>query len=130
MAGPTLVNTLATLLVVAALFVVLARKPAHAALLYSLQSFILVCAFVAIAWLFDVAPLYHWAGTSFVTKTVLVPAILYLRVPAHARRAGFPRRYSAPRRRSCSPPSWWSSRPSPSGGCSCRSPPTSSRSWW
>ena len=26
---------------------------------------------------FDVAPLYHWAGTSFVTKTVLVPAILF-----------------------------------------------------
>ncbi len=77
MTGPTLVNTLATLLVVAALFVVLARKPAHAALLYSLQSLILVGAFVAIAYLFDVAPLYHWAATSFVTKTVLVPAILY-----------------------------------------------------
>jgi hydrogenase-4 component E len=77
MEGPYLVNTLAALLVVAALFVILARKPAHAALLYSLQSFILVCALFAMADIFNVAPLYHWAAASFVTKTVLVPAILY-----------------------------------------------------
>jgi hydrogenase-4 component E len=77
MEGAHLVNILATLLIVTALFVVLARTPGRAALLYSLQSFVLVCTFLAIASVFHIAPLYRWAGTSFVTKTVLLPGILY-----------------------------------------------------
>lgn len=77
MDGTYLVNILATLLIVTALFVILARTPGRAALLYSLQSFVLVCTFLAIAYRFDVAPLYHWAWTSLLTKAILLPGILY-----------------------------------------------------
>jgi hydrogenase-4 component E len=77
MHGADLINSLAALLIVTSLFCILARTPASSALLYSLQSFVLVCAFVAIAHFFNVTRLYHWALTSVVTKVVLVPAILY-----------------------------------------------------
>jgi hydrogenase-4 component E len=77
MHGADLINSLAALLIVTSLFVILARTPAHTALFYSLQSFVLVCAFVAIAHFFNVTRLYHWAMTSVLTKVTLVPVILY-----------------------------------------------------
>jgi hydrogenase-4 component E len=77
MAGENIVNALSALLVVTSLFVVQERQPKRAALLYGVQSFVLVSVFAALAFFSGAKELYLWAVSAFVTKTILVPAILY-----------------------------------------------------
>lgn len=76
MSGLQLVNGLSGLLIVTSLLVITARRPTHSALLYAAQSFVLVLVFVALAGVTDSRELYAWSGTAFVTKVILVPAIM------------------------------------------------------
>ena len=77
MNGAEIVNSLAGLLIVTSLLVIEAKRPSRAALLYSLQSLVLVSVFLALAVLTGKGQLYLWALSAFATKVVLVPAILY-----------------------------------------------------
>jgi hydrogenase-4 component E len=77
MNGTDLVNSLAGLLIVTSLLVIETRRPSRAALLYAVQSSVLVSIFIVLARLTHSTQLYLWAASSFVTKVVLVPAILY-----------------------------------------------------
>ena len=72
MAGASIVNGLAALLIITSLLVIQAPHPKRAALLYSLQSFVLVSVFVALAFFSGTTELYLWALSGFFTKTVLV----------------------------------------------------------
>lgn len=76
MSGMPLVNSLSSLLIVTSLLVVTVRKPAQSALFYALQSLVLVLVFVTLADLTNSPQLYTWAAIAFVTKVVLVPAIM------------------------------------------------------
>ena len=78
MTGTDLVNSLAGLLIFTSLLVIEARRPSRAALLYAVQSGVLVSIFIVLAGLTHSTQLYLWSASSFVTKVVLVPAILYL----------------------------------------------------
>ena len=77
MTGTLLVNGLAGLLIVTSLLVIDVKKPTSSAKLYSLQSFVLVLIFVALAQTKHAHELNMWAATAFVTKVVLVPVIMY-----------------------------------------------------
>lgn len=77
MSGSVIVNSLAALLIITSILVVRERYPSRAALLYGLQSLVLVLTFVALAWVTHAPHLYLWAASAFVTKVLLVPAILY-----------------------------------------------------
>ncbi|WP_029010113.1 hydrogenase 4 membrane subunit [Azospirillum halopraeferens] len=77
MHGIQLVNALAGLLVITSLLVIEAKKPATSAILYALQSSVLVLVFLALAATTRAHELYVWSGTAFVTKVVLVPVIMY-----------------------------------------------------
>jgi hydrogenase-4 component E len=77
MTGTDLVNSLAGLLIFTSLLVIETRRPSKAALLYGVQSLVLVSIFIALAHLTHSTELYLWAASSFVTKVLLVPAILY-----------------------------------------------------
>lgn len=78
MPNTNLINTLSGLLLLTSLLVIETKKPRQSAILYSLQSLILVCIFVALAVFRGAPQLYLWAASAFVTKAVLVPLILYL----------------------------------------------------
>ncbi len=78
MNGANIVNGLAALLIVTSILVIDAKLPSRAALLYSLQSLVLVSVFIALAFFTGARQLYLWALTGFATKVVLVPTILYL----------------------------------------------------
>ncbi|KJG37991.1 hydrogenase 4 membrane subunit [Photobacterium angustum] len=77
MNGEIVINNLAGLLIVTSLLVIAVNKPKLVALLYSLQSLVLVLTFVAIANTFNAPELYHWSITAVITKVILLPAILY-----------------------------------------------------
>lgn len=77
MTGSLIINNLAGLLVMTSLMVIIAKKPTTSALLYALQSFVLVLTFLALAHAMGSHELNVWAGTAFVTKVVLVPWIMY-----------------------------------------------------
>jgi len=77
MNGTNLVNSLAGLLILTSLLVIETRRPSRAALLYAVQSSVLVTIFVVLAYLTHSTQLYLWAASSFVTKVVLVPVILF-----------------------------------------------------
>jgi hydrogenase-4 component E len=77
MAGSNIANALAALLIVTSLLVIQERDAKRAALLYGVQSFVLVLVFATIAFFSGAEELYLWALTSFITKTILVPTILY-----------------------------------------------------
>ena len=77
MLNANVINTLSGLLLLTSLLVIETRKPRQSAMLYSLQSFILVLIFLALAMLMKAPQLYLWAASAFVTKAVLVPLILY-----------------------------------------------------
>ncbi|HMK78640.1 MAG TPA: hydrogenase 4 membrane subunit [Xanthobacteraceae bacterium] len=77
MTGLQLVNGLASLLIVTSLLVIEARGAAQSALYYALQSLVLVLVFLALAATVDAPRLFAWAAIAFVTKVVLVPAIMY-----------------------------------------------------
>jgi hydrogenase-4 component E len=77
MSGVTLVNSLCGLLIVTSLLVIELRSPRWSALMYSLQSIVLVGILVTLAGATGAGQLYIWAASAFVTKAVLVPWILY-----------------------------------------------------
>lgn len=72
-----LINNLAGLLIITSVMLIGTRKAKAAALLYSLQSFVLVLTFLAIAKSVDATQLYHWSITAFITKVIALPALLY-----------------------------------------------------
>lgn len=72
-----IVNNLAGLLIITSLLVIAARRPALSACLYALQSLVLVLIFLSLADLLQAQQLYTWSLTAFITKVVLVPAIMY-----------------------------------------------------
>ena len=76
MDGSMIVNSLAAVLIVTSLAVTAARNAARAAWLYALQSLVLVAIFIALAAAHGADELYWWAASAFVTKVVLVPAIM------------------------------------------------------
>jgi hydrogenase-4 component E len=73
----TLVNSLSGLLILTSLLVIEVRRPRWSALMYSVQSLVLVGIFLVLAYATGAEQLYLWAATGFVTKVVLVPWILY-----------------------------------------------------
>jgi len=77
MVGFQLINGLAGLLIITSLLVILSGKPGNSARFYALQSFVLVLLFLALAEVSDSHELYLWSASAFVTKVVLVPAIMY-----------------------------------------------------
>jgi len=77
MSGTLIVNCLAGLLIITSLLVIGAKKPTSSALQYSLQSFVLVLIFVALAEIKHAHELNMWAITAFITKVVLVPFLMY-----------------------------------------------------
>jgi hydrogenase-4 component E len=77
MTSVTLINSLSGLLILTSLLVIEARQPRWSALMYSLQSLVLVGIFVGLAATTHAEQLYLWAVSAFITKVVLVPWILY-----------------------------------------------------
>jgi hydrogenase-4 component E len=77
MTSVTLVNSLAGLLILTSLLVIEVRHPRWSALMYSLQSVVLVGIFLLLAYSTGAEQLYLWAASAFVTKVILVPWILY-----------------------------------------------------
>jgi hydrogenase-4 component E len=78
MLNANMINTLSGLLLLTSLLVIETKKPRQSAMLYSLQSLILVMIFLALAVLMGAQQLYLWAASAFITKVILVPLILYL----------------------------------------------------
>ncbi|ACZ77463.1 MULTISPECIES: hydrogenase 4 membrane subunit [Dickeya] len=76
MTGSLLVNNLAGLLIITSLLVIAARKPTVSAALYALQSLVLVLIFISLGGLLGSHELYLWSLTAFITKVVMVPAIM------------------------------------------------------
>ena len=72
-----LVNGLSGLLILTSLLVIEIKQPRWSALLYSVQSLVLVGIFLALAYITNDEQLYLWAASAFLTKVVLVPWILY-----------------------------------------------------
>lgn len=89
MSGTEIVNTLAILLIVTSLLVVEAKTPHNSAHFYSIQSFVLVVIFLALAVYTKTTPLYIWSLTALVTKVILVPYIIH-RALRHAGDIGDP----------------------------------------
>jgi hydrogenase-4 component E len=77
MSSVTLVNSLTGLLILTSLLVIEVKRPRWSALMYSLQSLVLVIIFLVLASATQATQLYLWAASAFVTKVVLVPLILY-----------------------------------------------------
>jgi hydrogenase-4 component E len=77
MSGVTLINSLTGLLILTSLLVIEVKRPSWSALMYSLQSIVLVGIFLALAYTTGARQLYLWAASAFLTKAVLVPWILY-----------------------------------------------------
>lgn len=96
MTGYALVNILGAALIVTSTLVVLARAAKPAASIYAVQSLVLVSLFVALGVTTASHELFTWAGTAFVTKCVIVPAIiLYLARKVDDAGASLPPRISA-----------------------------------
>ena len=76
-AGVNLVNSLSGLLILTSLLVIEVKQARWSAIMYSLQSMVLVLIFLALAYSMRAEQLYLWAASAFVTKVVLVPWILY-----------------------------------------------------
>jgi len=77
MLNASVINTLSGLLLLTSLLVIETKNPRQSAILYSFQSLILVLIFLALALLMGAPQLYLWAASAFITKTILVPLILY-----------------------------------------------------
>ena len=71
-----MINGLACLLIITSLCVIMVRTAKKAALFYSLQSLVLVLLFVYLANEMQAHELYMWSISAFITKVLLVPAIL------------------------------------------------------
>jgi hydrogenase-4 component E len=72
-----MINSLSGLLILTSLLVIESRKLRVSAILYGVQSLVLVFIFLALAVTMDVEQLYWWAASAFITKVILVPYILY-----------------------------------------------------
>ena len=70
------INGLACLLLITSLCVIMVGTAKKAASFYVLQSLVLVGLFVALAYEMDAHELYMWSVGAFITKVILVPAIL------------------------------------------------------
>jgi hydrogenase-4 component E len=77
MSNVTLVNSLAGLLILTSLLVIEVKQARWSAIIYSLQSIVLVGIFLVLAFETQAEQLYWWAASAFITKAVLVPWILY-----------------------------------------------------
>jgi hydrogenase-4 component E len=77
MSNANLINGLSGLLIFTSLLVIETKKPRWSAILYSVQSLVLVLIFLALAVFMAANQLYLWAASAFLTKSVLVPLILY-----------------------------------------------------
>ncbi len=77
MSSVTLVNSLSGLLILTSLLVIEVKSPRWSAIMYGLQSSVLVGIFVVLAYATQAEQLYLWAASAFITKVVLVPWILY-----------------------------------------------------
>jgi len=71
-----LVNSLSGLLILTSLLVIEVKRPRWSALLYSIQSMVLVGIFITLGYTMKADQLYLWAASAFITKVVLVPWIL------------------------------------------------------
>ncbi|OOH88803.1 hydrogenase 4 membrane subunit [Pasteurellaceae bacterium 15-036681] len=71
-----MINTLAGLLILTSLAVIAVKTAKKAAVLYALQSLVLVSLFFYLANELDAHELYMWSVSAFITKVVLVPALL------------------------------------------------------
>ncbi len=77
MSSVTLVNSLSGLLILTSLLVIEVKSPRWSAIMYGLQSSVLVGIFAVLAYATQAEQLYLWAASAFITKVVLVPWILY-----------------------------------------------------
>ncbi|HUH98031.1 MAG TPA: hydrogenase 4 membrane subunit [Anaerolineales bacterium] len=77
MSSVTLVNSLTGLLILTSFLVIEVKQPRWSAVMYSLQSIVLVGIFIVLASATHANELYLWAASAFVTKVLLVPWILY-----------------------------------------------------
>jgi hydrogenase-4 component E len=71
-----LINSLSGLLILTSLLVIETKTLRMSAILYGIQSFVLVLIFLALAVIMDAEQLYLWAASAFVTKSLLVPYVL------------------------------------------------------
>jgi len=71
-----LINSLSGLLILTSLLVIEAKTLRRSAILYGIQSFVLVLIFLALAVTMKAEQLYLWAASAFVTKALLVPFVL------------------------------------------------------
>ena len=66
-----LINSLSGLLILTSLLVIEAKTLRMSAILYGIQSFVLVLIFLALAVTMKAEQLYLWAASAFVTKALL-----------------------------------------------------------
>jgi hydrogenase-4 component E len=76
MTNINLVNSLSGLLILTSLLVIEARTLRRSAILYGIQSLVLVLIFLVLAVTMEADQLYLWAASAFVTKSLLVPIVL------------------------------------------------------
>ncbi len=72
-----LINSMSGLLILTSLLVIETKKLRLSAILYAVQSLVLVLIFLALAITMHAEQLYWWAASAFVTKALLVPFVLY-----------------------------------------------------
>lgn len=77
MTGYDVINSLSGLLILTSLLVIETPRLRTSAILYGVQSLVLVLIFLALAVMMEAEQLYLWAASAFVTKALLVPYILY-----------------------------------------------------
>ena len=73
-----LINSLSGLLIITSVLVIEAKTLRRSAIMYSIQSCVLVLIFLALAVTMDADQLYLWAASAFITKALLVPYILWV----------------------------------------------------
>ena len=77
MSSVTLVNSMTGLLILTSLLVIEVKQPRWSAIMYGLQSLVLVGIFIVLAYATHASQLYLLAASAFITKVLLVPWILY-----------------------------------------------------
>ena len=76
MDGYSLVNLLGGLLIATSLAIVLSKAPRQAAIIYIVQSLVLVLMFIVLAVATDSHSLFLWSFSAFLTKVVLLPGVI------------------------------------------------------
>ena len=77
MVNINLINSMSGLLILTSLLVIESKRLRQSAILYAVQSVVLVLIFLALAVTMEAEQLYWWAASAFVTKALLVPFVLY-----------------------------------------------------